>query len=109
MLWRRRRSLTAVQQSDSQIGGRYADEEQSDDCRHEQGELQKAIDAYAGRTGMRAGDWLTLVRAGVFPGVPFDPTGTLYTLDAGRAKVAQSSRLWPMPEEPQRADSRPPS
>jgi hypothetical protein len=72
-------------------------------------ELQKAIDKYAGRTGAPAADWFALVRAGVFPGVPFDPTGALYALDAGRVTVAQSSRLWPLPAEPRRTDSRPPS
>jgi tetratricopeptide (TPR) repeat protein len=72
-------------------------------------DLQGKIDSYARRSGAPVPDWFTLIRAGIFPGVPFDPTGALYALDGGRVTVAQSSRLWPLPQEPERADGRPPS
>lgn len=72
-------------------------------------QLQAEIDKYARRAGAPATNWSTLVRARVFPGMPVDPTGTPYALDGGRVTVDPSSRLWPLPQEPRRADSRPPS
>ena len=43
--------------------------------------------------------WLSLARAGVFRGIPVDPTGTPYDLDpvTGKIAVARNSPLWPMP------------
>jgi hypothetical protein len=71
--------------------------------------LQRMLDDYARRAGTAATGWSTLIRASVLPGIPVDPTGTPYALDAGRVALAQASKLWPPPVEPQRVDSRPPS
>ncbi|MBI3492711.1 MAG: hypothetical protein HY047_13180 [Acidobacteria bacterium] len=57
--------------------------------------LQRTVDEYE--------------RRGVLPGIPVDPTGTTYALTGGRVTLARASRLWPLPDEPQRLDSRPPS
>jgi hypothetical protein len=71
--------------------------------------LQRVNDAYARRDGTPAADWPALIRARLLPGVPVDPAGTPYLLTGGRVALAQSSRLWPLPEEPRRLESRPPS
>jgi hypothetical protein len=71
-------------------------------------EMQRKVDAYRSGTGQTPADWTALVRAGVFPGVPADPTLTRYELTAdGRVQLSQSSALWPLPEEPQRLSPRP--
>jgi tetratricopeptide (TPR) repeat protein len=43
--------------------------------------------------------WTSLARAGVFPGIPTDPTGTPYAIDpvTGTITVARNSPLWPIP------------
>jgi hypothetical protein len=71
--------------------------------------LQRPVDDYAHRAGAAAADWSTLIRDRVFPGIPYDPTGTPYALDGGRVALARASKLWPPPVEPERVDSRPPS
>jgi len=71
-------------------------------------EMQRKVDAYRSGTGQTPADWTALVRAGVFPGIPADPTFTRYELTAdGRVQLSQSSALWPLPEEPQRLSPRP--
>jgi len=71
-------------------------------------EIQKRVDQFAARTGQVPSTWVTLVRAGVLPGVPVDPTRTPYELTAeGRVRLAQSSPLWPLPTEPQGLELRP--
>lgn len=73
-------------------------------------ELQKRLDAYGARTGQPAPDWPTLIRAGVVPGIPADPSGTPYELvSGGRVRLAESSALWPPPDEPQTVPPRPPA
>jgi hypothetical protein len=63
--------------------------------------LQAAVDRFAARAGRPAGDWLTLVRAGVFPGVPSDPVRTPYEIDdAGRVRLSEKSSLYPLPDAP---------
>ena len=54
------------------------------------------------RTGRMAQSWEQLAAAGVMPGIPTDPAGTPYSLDAGTGKVglSRSSGLWPLPTEP---------
>ena len=43
--------------------------------------------------------WITIVRAGLLPGIPVDPARTPYELDpqTGRVTVSQQSPLFPMP------------
>jgi hypothetical protein len=72
-------------------------------------DYQKIVDDYASRAGAPATDWAPIIRARSWPGTPADPSLTPYVLTGGRVTVAQSSPLWPLPDEPQRADSRPPS
>ena len=70
---------------------------------------QSLVDAYAAKAGQPPAGWLPLVRAGVFPGTPLDPTGTPYEIDrAGRVRLSARSSLYPLPDEPKRL-SPPPS
>jgi hypothetical protein len=63
--------------------------------------LQKRVDGYVAQTGAPASDWAALVRAGVFPGIPADPTRRPYELDpSGRVRLSSTSSLWPLPDEP---------
>jgi hypothetical protein len=68
-------------------------------------EIQARLDALAGTTGAPVTNWQTAIRAGVFPGVPIDPTGTPYELTQdGKVRLSPSSALFPLPVEPGRAD-----
>jgi hypothetical protein len=71
--------------------------------------LQRIVDEYARRAGAPATDWAPIIREQSWPGTPADPSRTPFVLTNGRVTVAQSSPLWPMPAEPQRADGRLPS
>ena len=64
--------------------------------------LKRIVDDYAKRTGRRAESWEQLAAAGVVKGLPLDPSGTPYTLDAetGEIGLAAESGLWPLPTEP---------
>ncbi len=62
--------------------------------------LQPRVDAYTRQTGDVPDGWIPLIRARVLPGIPTDPTGTPYSLHGGRVRVAQSSALYPLPDEP---------
>jgi hypothetical protein len=47
--------------------------------------------------------WPGLVRAGVVPGIPVDPSGTPFAIDAeGRVRLSPESPLFPLPDEPKR-------
>jgi tetratricopeptide (TPR) repeat protein len=66
-------------------------------------QLQRVIDRYTRANGHVPPDWLTLARAGVIRGVPLDPSHVAYQLNPdGRVTLAESSPLWPLPEEPAR-------
>jgi hypothetical protein len=62
------------------------------------------LQAIVARAGPAAGGytWGALIGRGVLRGVPVDPSGTPYALDAltGRVRVSSSSPLFPMPAEP---------
>jgi hypothetical protein len=69
--------------------------------------LNATLAAFASRTGERPTGWPTLVRAGVVPGVPVDPTRMPYLLDAeGRVALSPRSALYPLPDEPQSTPGR---
>jgi hypothetical protein len=69
--------------------------------------LQQRVDRFTVAFHAEPRDWSQLIRAGVIPGLPVDPTGTPYELDAsGRVKLSSSSSLWPLPSEPQRLQPR---
>jgi len=69
--------------------------------------LEAAIHAYDRTVGPGRLTWERLVRVGVVPGVPLDPTGVPYDLDPirGTVTVSPRSELFPMPVEPPRAGS----
>jgi hypothetical protein len=62
-------------------------------------ELQARL-ARSSAAAVRPISWMALVRGGVLPGVPLDPTGVPYQLDAdtGRIRVSPESSLSPMPD-----------
>jgi len=69
--------------------------------------LQSRLDALAKTRGGPAGDWGAVLRAGVFPRIPTDPSGAPYELTSdGRVRVSRSSELFPLPVEPQRLPPR---
>jgi hypothetical protein len=65
--------------------------------------LNAVVQAHPLATGEQY-TWSTLVKRGVLPGQPVDPTGTPYVIDpaTGRSRVSEQSPLFPMPEEPRR-------
>jgi hypothetical protein len=65
-------------------------------------QLRLVVERYSQTAGRPPGDWATLIRAGMLPGVPLDPTTTPYTIDAnGTVDLARESTLFPLPQEPQ--------
>ena len=71
-------------------------------------QLQLVADRYARAAGHPPGEWMTLIRAGLLPGVPLDPTGRPYTIDAsGTVTLTRESALFPLPQVPQRPNSKP--
>ena len=71
--------------------------------------LQRARRRFAAQRGRAArATGRALIRAGVFRGIPLDPTGTPYELDAdGRVALSPTSPLFPLPDEPQRIGAPP--
>jgi tetratricopeptide (TPR) repeat protein len=67
--------------------------------------LERVVEAFRARSGGLPSSWEEIVRAGMLPGVPVDPTGTPYTLDSstGEVAVASWSKLHPLPTEPSAA------
>ncbi len=62
--------------------------------------LQADVDAFAARTGTAPRGWGDLVRGGALRGIPVDPTGAPYVLSEGRVRLAPTSSLFPLPDEP---------
>jgi hypothetical protein len=70
-------------------------------------QLQTIVDAVTARDGRPPTDWGPVVRAMRWRGIPGDPTGTAYEIDAsGRVRISPRSRLFPLPVEPQRLSAR---
>jgi len=65
--------------------------------------LQRIVDSYRQRTGNVPVSWSDLQRAGLTRGVPLDPTGKQYVLDAGAVRLDRLSSLSPLPTEPPQA------
>jgi tetratricopeptide (TPR) repeat protein len=64
--------------------------------------LQPAINRVLARSTRPISGWGDLLAAGVLRGVPVDPSGEPYRLTSeGRVEVAPTSRLFPLPAEPQ--------
>ena len=66
-------------------------------------QLRQVVEVYRAREGEWPRVWDDLVVAGVLPGIPVDPTGTVYRLtpETGDVSVAGDSRLYPLPAEPE--------
>ncbi len=63
--------------------------------------MQAIADTYLARSGAPPSSWTALVRAGMLPGTPVDPTGAPYTIDQyGRVRLGETSTLYPLPDEP---------
>ncbi len=54
--------------------------------------------AYEARFGVRPENWAALVRGGYLRGVPVDPRGTPYRLDADGFALGEGSPLYPLPK-----------
>jgi hypothetical protein len=61
--------------------------------------LSVRVEAFARRQDEGPITWERLIRAGVVPGVPRDPTGVAYDVNPwwGTVGVAEQSRLFPLP------------
>jgi hypothetical protein len=71
--------------------------------------LQRIVDRVTSLQGAPVLDWGPVVGATGWRGVPVDPSGTPYEIGrGGRVQLSQSSRLWPIPAEPQGIGSRQP-
>jgi hypothetical protein len=64
--------------------------------------LEAAGREYAARTGSPPRRWEDLIRAGIIPGFPRDPSGTRYLIDpeTGAVTVSPESDLYPLPVGP---------
>jgi tetratricopeptide (TPR) repeat protein len=71
-------------------------------------QLSSVVRRFKERTGRGPQRWSDLITAGLLPGVPLDPVGTPFVLDAatGAIDVVKGSPLWPLPT-PQRAETPP--
>ena len=65
-------------------------------------QLQRVVDAYKSREGSTPDDWGALRGAGYLKGIPVDPAGIPYRLDAGVVGLDRSSSLAPLPRGPAR-------
>lgn len=68
-------------------------------------QLSQRVKRFEADTGRLPQNWSELVAARQLPGVPLDPSGTPFVLDAttGFIDVAEQSRLWPLPITQRRA------
>ncbi len=65
--------------------------------------LQNLVDQVTKRDGAPPPDWPPFLGGRPLPGVPVDPAGTPYEIDAsGRVRLSRKSPLFPIPQEPQR-------
>jgi len=63
--------------------------------------LERIVMAFAEAHNRPAANWGELVREGRLRGVPLDPTGTPFVLEAwGNVTVSPQSRLYPLPDRP---------
>ena len=65
-------------------------------------DLQPKVDRVSRDAGHPPDDWGPLVRGGVVPGLPLDPSRTPYEMVGGRVRLSPRSPLFPPPDEPKR-------
>ena len=65
-------------------------------------DLQLKVDRVLRDAGQSRDDWGPLVRAGVVPGLPLDPSRAPYEMIGGRVRLSPRSPLFPLPDEPKR-------
>lgn len=67
-------------------------------------ELNRRVERFIARENRPPRDWQELAVTERLPGIPVDPSGTPYLLDAatGRVDIDRASQLWPLPWEPGR-------
>jgi tetratricopeptide (TPR) repeat protein len=71
-------------------------------------QLQAIVNQVAARQSTPVTGWSELVGR-VLRGVPLDPTGRPYEIDAaGRVRLSRASPLWPLPDEPPPTPQAPP-
>ena len=64
--------------------------------------LQAALDRYASRRGSPVASWNELLAAGALRGIPVDPSGVPYEIDApSHVRLSPESPLNPLPNEPE--------
>ena len=65
-------------------------------------QLGAVVRRFEGRIGRRPASWDEIVAARLLAGAPADPTGTPYLLDgqSGTVSLSESSKLYPLPVEP---------
>jgi hypothetical protein len=64
-------------------------------------QLQAIVNQVAAQQAAPVTDWTPVIASRRLNGIPVDPGGTPYEIDAtGRVRLSQSSRLWPLPDEP---------
>ncbi|MFB3852980.1 MAG: hypothetical protein ACE148_04065 [Vicinamibacterales bacterium] len=65
-------------------------------------ELEHRVREYRARFGSLPESWDAIARAGLFGGIPLDPSGKPYVLDptTGEVTVSTDSALYPLPTEP---------
>jgi hypothetical protein len=57
-------------------------------------ELDRRVQLYREKTGVLPARWSDLIRAGLLPGIPTDPTGTPYKLEPdGKVNVQDPSKF----------------
>jgi hypothetical protein len=63
-------------------------------------ELNDSIAGFVASHGRPPKDWREIVVLQRWPGLPVDPTGTLFTLDptTGKVDISPNSKLWPLPD-----------
>jgi tetratricopeptide (TPR) repeat protein len=61
--------------------------------------LERLVSRMQQTAGVRPRSWQALIRGGLLPGVPLDPSGTPYVIDPGTGQigVSPSSRIYPLP------------
>lgn len=62
-------------------------------------QLTALVERFLATTGRRPAAWTDLVRAGLLPGLPADPSGAVFAYESttGVVSLSQQSALWPLP------------